>query len=293
MLAQDTFILNPNGSVYHLGLIPEQIADRVIFVGDPERVPKVSQHFDSIEHVVQRREFVTHTGYIGRVRISVISTGMGTDNIDIVMNELDLLHNVDFKTRMYRENKKNLVILRLGTTGTLHESVEIGDFVLSQYAVGMDNLGHYYIRSQDTVIQKHFEHWLAENRINAPFNPYFTQTHQGFAEYIMQNIPCKAGITMTNPGFYAPQNRFLRSGEYPLSDFVNKIAQFTYNQNAVLNMEMETAGILSLSNYFGYTSASLSVVLAHRKKGIFSLNPEQDVAQLIEAGIKIITQYDV
>lgn len=291
MLPQDTFILNADGSVYHLGLKPEQIADRIILVGDPERVPKVSQHFDTVEHKVQRREFVTHTGYIGKVRISVISTGMGTDNIDIVLHELDLLHNANFENRTYKQNKKSLLILRLGTTGTLHKDITTGDFVLSQYAIGMDNLGHYYFRVKDEPIQQYFEKWLTQNKIKAPFTPYFTQADQRFAKYIEQNISCKAGITMTNPGFYAPQNRFLRNELYPLSHFVSQIAQFTYQNYQVLNMEMETAGILALANYMGHTATSLSVVLANRKNATFSLHPEQDIAQLIVTGISTITQY--
>jgi uridine phosphorylase len=293
MFAKDNLILNQDGSVYHLGLNPKQIADRIIFVGDPERVPKVSRHFDTIEDKVQRREFITHTGYIGKVRISVISTGMGTDNIDIVMNELDLLHNVDFENRTYKLHQKPLLILRLGTTGALHDSIEIGDFVLSRFAIGMDNLGHYYTRPDDAQIQKYLEQWLTENNIHTPFIPYFTQTHHVFAEHILKTIPCKAGITMTNPGFYAPQNRFLRSHVYPLSSFVNKVTEFAYQKNVVLNMEMETSGILALSNYMGWVSASLSVVLAHRKKSIFSENAEHDITRLIEAGISVITEYNI
>lgn len=292
MFTNDNLILNNDGSVYHLGLKPEQIADRVIFVGDPERVPKVSRHFDTLEHTVQRREFITHTGYTGKERISVISTGMGTDNIDIVLNELDILWNMDFETRTYTQNKqKSRIILRLGTTGAIDENVGTGDFVLSRYAIGMDNIGHYYNRPVDAEIEKSFQEWLKENDIDAPFTPYFTQTHHAFADYILQNTACTSGITMTNPGFYAPQNRFLRSGVFPLSFFVEKVAQFTFKQNAVLNMEMETAGILALSGYLGYVSASLSVVLAHRKKRIFSENPEQNIAHLIETGLSVITQY--
>jgi uridine phosphorylase len=293
MLTQDSLIINDDGSVYHLGLRPEQIAEKVIFVGDPERVPKVSQHFDRIEHIVQRREFITHTGYIGKMRISVLSTGMGTDNIDIVLNELDILWNIDFETRTYKQKHTRGLILRLGTTGALQESVQIGDFVLSNYAIGMDNLGHYYSRYEDMEIQKHFESWCKEQNIYSPFMPYFTQGNVHFNTYITQRMSCITGITMTNPGFYAPQNRLLRSVSYPLSHFVDRVAAFCYQGNAVLNMEMETAGILALSRHLGHVSASLSVVLAHRKKNIFATNPNANIKQLIESGIIAITQYDI
>lgn len=291
MLSQDSLIINADGSVYHLGLKPEQIAEKVIFVGDPERVPKVSAYFDSIEHIVQRREFITHTGYIGNTRISVLSTGIGTDNIDIVLNELNILWNIDFNTRTHKTHHCAGLILRLGTTGTVHEEVNIGDIIVSRYAIGMDNLGHYYLRPSDTAIQQYFENWLTQKALKTPFIPYFTQANTHFSDYIHKNIPCKAGITITNPGFYAPQNRLLYAKEYPLTSFVSQIMEFTYQENAVLNMEMETAGIFVLSNHLSHIAASLSVVLAHRKKGIFSSNPEKDIQQLIQAGMSILTKY--
>ncbi|MCS7028372.1 MAG: nucleoside phosphorylase [Bacteroidia bacterium] len=289
-LTPDSLILLDDGTVYHLGLKPEQIANKVILVGDPQRVAKVSQHFDRIEYITQRREFITHTGYIGKERLSVLSTGMGTDNIDIVLNELDILWNVDWHKRERKNSLERKIILRLGTAGGVNENIEIGDVVLSHYAIGMDNLGHYYPRP-DEDLQKEFEHILKQQTLNTPFVPYFVQADSDFATYILQHTSCHAGITMTNPGFYAPQNRFLRQVRYPLQSFVEMMTNFSYRGNKVLNWEMETAGILALSNHLGFTAASLSVILAHRKKKVFAKNFEVFVQQLIEAGLSIITTY--
>lgn len=289
MISQDSLIVNKDGSVYHLGLRPEQVAKKIIFVGDPERVSKVSQYFDTLEYKIQRREFITHTGYIGKERISVISTGIGTDNIDIVLNELNILWNFDIENRVQKQNPISGLILRLGTTGTLDNSLNVGDLVLSRYAIGMDNLGHFYV-SDSTLLE--FTNWVKKFNADIPILPYFAHADQNFVHFIEKKLSCKTGITLTAPGFYAPQNRVLYSQKPPLFNFIEHITAFTYDKYTVSNIEMETAGILMLSNYLGHVAASLSVVLAHRKKGLFSANPELDIKNLIEKGIMAIVEYN-
>lgn len=243
-LAASELILNTTGSIYHLDLLPEDLADTVILVGDPDRVSRVSRHFDSLELKKQKREFRTHTGMYKGKRLSVISTGIGTDNIDIVINELDALVNIDLKTRSIREQKRSLNIIRIGTSGAIQPEIPVDSFVRSDKAVGFDSLLHYY-----QIGKKEFEeleNCLASHlQLSADLGkPYITAANPSLASlFLGQEI--MVGFTGTNVGFYGPQGRVLR---LPLKDPLlnKKLESFRYHGEKITNLEMETAGIYGL-----------------------------------------------
>lgn len=280
-------ILNKNGSVYHLGLLPEQVAPLIITVGDPGRVAKVSRYFDRVECRVSKREFVTHTGWIGKQRLSVISSGIGPDNIDIVLNELDALFNIDLVTRQVKPKPKSLTIIRLGTAGCLQPEVPVDALVASTGGLGMDGLLQFY---QAAAQQNH--PMLAALREHTgedwefPLSPYFApgdeQLLQRFGPGYYQ------GITMTNPGFYGPQGRQLRA---PVRQprYLDLLQSFEYQGQRIVNLEMETAAIYGLSQLLGHRAISLSVILANRALGQFSPNPAKSVEKLLESALEKIS----
>ncbi len=258
-------IINPDGSIYHLSLRPEEIADTIILVGDPDRVPKVSAHFDRIELKKQKREFVTHTGWLGKKRITVISTGIGTDNIEIVLNELDALVNIDFATRQIKSTLTSLSLIRIGTSGSLHPDIDIDQIVVSGYAIGTDALGHYY----DVERQPHpiLPSWSYLTK-RYPFN--LSNFQSAFKE----------GITLTAPGFYHPQGRSLRlqsNYHFPLEE----LSSIQIHNTPITNLEMETAGIYLLAEKFGHKAISFNAILAQRLEGRFSSLPEKIIGRLI------------
>ncbi|MBI1226890.1 MAG: phosphorylase [Bacteroidetes bacterium] len=280
-LALSELILHPDGSIYHLHLLPEQIADTIFFVGDPDRVPKVSKHFDRIEHQVQKREFVTHTGELGGKRVSVISTGIGPDNIDIVMNELDALVNIDFSTRTIKEKLTSLNIIRIGTSGSLSETVPVDSFLVSSMALGLDNLLHYYdypARPKEEMLRQAFTAFTAS--LNTNLNPIGVEADQGLVSRFGKNM--HRGITLTCPGFYAPQGRRLRLGSIFQSSFFEKIGQFSFGGLHVTNFEMETAAILGLANLLGHKATACNAILANRITGEFSKDTKKLEERLIE-----------
>lgn len=280
-LAPSELILNPDGSIYHLHLLPEQLAETIFFVGDPDRVPKVSQHFDRIEHRVQKREFVTHTGELGGKRISVISTGIGPDNIDIVMNELDALVNIDFPTRTIKDSLTSLNIIRIGTSGSLSKAVPVDSFLVSVMALGLDNLLHYYdypASPKEEMLRQAFTSFAAS--IDANLNPIATEADQGLVSRFGKNM--HRGITLTCPGFYAPQGRKLRLGSILKPNFFEKIGQFSFSGLQVTNFEMETAAILGLANMLGHKATACNAILANRITGEFSSDPKKLEERLIE-----------
>ena len=280
-------ILNRDGSIYHLHLRPEQVAPLIITVGDPERVPKVSRLFDRVEHRVRKREFVTHTGWIGNTRLSVISTGIGTDNVDIVLNELDALFNIDLKTRQVKPNLTALTFLRIGTTGSLQPEIPVDALVVSSGAVGMDGLLQFY---QAAAQQNH--HLLSALREHTsgqwdfPVSPYFAEGDAGLLHHFSQNF--HHGITATNSGFYGPQGRRLRA-PVRLSNYLDLLQTFEFQGKRIVNLEMETAGIYGLAKLLGHHAVSLSAVLANRPAGTFSPNPERPVRRLIEIVLEKIS----
>jgi uridine phosphorylase len=272
-------ILNTDGSVYHLNLLPEDIGDTIFFVGDPDRVKDVSKHFDRIETKKQKREFVTHTGYIGVKKYSVISTGIGTDNIDIVINELDALVNIDLKSKQVLPNLKQLTFIRIGTSGALQKHIEINSLLLSKAAIGMEGLQHFYqyaYTSNEEKLQKAFSEYLNQNQI-ALLQPYAVFSG---SELINQIPSDYIGITITNGGFYGPQGRQVRA--LPKSkNLLDVYAAFQSEFGMITNLEMETAGIYGLSNLLGHRAISANVIIANRALNQFSNSPQDAVEKSI------------
>ena len=260
-------IINPDGSIYHLNLLPEDIADTVITVGDLDRVGEVSKHFDSIELKKGKREFITHTGYLGKKRITVLSTGIGTDNIDIVLNELDALVNIDFNTRNIKKDLKSLNIIRIGTSGAVQPDIPMGTILASSYGLGFDALMQYYMHEVSgdehsllDSIKSHFSHIKG-------INPYLTVADQGLLQTIGKDM--EQGITATAPGFYAPQGRQVRA-KNAIPDFITQLNSFNEGKHRITNLEMETAGIYALSKTLGHKALSVNAILASRVKFEFS-----------------------
>jgi len=273
--------LTSDGRVYHLNLLPEELAEKVITVGDPGRVPMVSRYFDKIELIVQHREFVTHTGWVGKKRISVISAGIGTPNVDIVMNELDALMNIDLKTRKINKLTKSLEIVRLGTAGGLCERLNLGDCAVSQYAIGMDGLLNFYcvpFSEEESALKDAFIQHFSPAIL--PIVPYVAESDPELTQRFSK-ITSLAGITITCPGFFAPQGRELRGKNF-LGNVIDTLASFKYQHVPVVNFEMETSAILGLGKYLGHRCTSLSLIVADRRRMNFSKDILGNMDKLIQ-----------
>jgi uridine phosphorylase len=272
-------IINKRGAIYHLDLRPEEIADTIITVGDPFRVEKVSRHFDSIEHQSHHREFITHTGYIGSSRISVVSTGIGPDNIDIVMNELDALVNINFEQRMPADERKTLKLVRIGTSGSLQADIPVDSFVASTHGLGLDNLMHYYPfvnNDEESAILQSFR-----NQVH--LNPNLSSPYVfGAGGILLAKLAedCHVGITATCPGFYGPQGRNLRMG-LSMPSLNPELTAFRLGNHRITNFEMETAALYGLSRCMGHQAMSMSAIVANRIAGQFSADADQVVDKLI------------
>lgn len=279
-IQQSELILNPDGSVYHLNLKPEHIAHDIIFVGDQDRVAKITKHFDSIEFSTQKREFKTQTGTYKGKRLTVISTGIGPDNIDIVINELDALVNINLETRKPKEKLTSLNIIRIGTSGSLHEDIPVDDFVISQYGLGLDNMLRSYLIDPVSIIEME--------------NAFIAHTNWDFRKGRPTIVPCSPllekrmdsdkihkGITATAGGFYGPQGRVLRL-DIQDSELNSKMDNFFFEGNRITNFEMETSAIYGLSALLGHQALSLNAIVANRANGTFSSNPYKAVDELIE-----------
>jgi uridine phosphorylase len=279
-LGRSELILNPDGSVYHLNLLPGDIAKTIITVGDPERVKQVSQYFDSIEVQKSKREFKTCTGtYKGR-RITVISTGIGTDNIDIVLNELDALVNIDLVTRTVKKDLNRLDIIRIGTSGVIQPNIPVDSFLLSEHAIGLDGLLHYYLAgpmAYGETIAALVNHtaWATEKPL-----PYMVACDAELAKIFASNR-IRFGCTLTNTGFYGPQGRVLR---LPIADIElqDRLVSFEHQGTRLTNLEMETSAIYALSKMMGHRAVSLNCILANRITGDFSKNPKKAMDSLIQ-----------
>lgn len=279
-LAASEFILNKDGSIYHLSLLPEQIADTVIVVGDPERVEKVTTYFDKVEVVVRKREFHTQTGFYRGKRITVISTGIGTDNIDIVLNELDALVNIDFKERKIKELHTRLDIVRIGTSGSIQPEIPVDAFVQSELAVGFDSLMHYY-QSSEIQLQDFNEALSDHLQLSKDKSaPYVVACDEELASQLYSEGIFK-GFTGTNEGFYGPQGRVLR---LPLQDdeLNRKLGSFSYRGKKITNLEMESSAIYGLSKLLGHRAVSMNAIIANRATGTFSRDPAKTVDELIQ-----------
>ena len=280
-------ILNKDGSIYHLNLLPKDIATTIITVGDPDRVSEVSKNFDSIDIKKGKREFVTHTGVLIGKRISVISTGIGTDNIDIVLNELDALVNIDFATRTVKENRIRLKIVRIGTSGAIQPEISIGSFLMSEYAIGFDGLLHFYQHSfnhHQQLEDAFIEHtqWAKEKA-----RPYIVDFDADLAVKLMDNR-IRLGFTATNTGFYGPQGRELRIAPSQ-AGIMSKMTSFNHANKRITNLEMETSGIYVLAKLLGHQAVSLNCILANRVTGEFSKQPEKAVQELIQLTLAKLT----
>jgi len=273
-------ILNPNGSIYHLNLLPENISNTIILVGDPDRVSRVSKHFDKIDFETQKREFHTQTGWYNGKQITVISTGIGTDNIDIVINELDALVNIDLKTRNVKSNTQSLELIRIGTSGSIQKEIPKDSFVISEYSVGFDGLLHFY-ESEHIQFKAISEAIVKEtNWFKDKPKPYVVKCDSNLFNKL-KSEKTFSGFTATNVGFYGPQGRILR---IPIQDdsMNDKLANFKYNGMSITNMEMETAAIYGLSNLLGHKAISMNAIIANRASGEFSEQPHELVDQLIK-----------
>lgn len=277
-LRASELILNADGSIYHLHLFPEDISDTIITVGDPDRVEKVSRHFDHIDTRRHKREFVTHTGTLKGKRITVISTGIGTDNIDIVFNELDALVNIDFETRQPKPQLQSLDIIRIGTSGSLQADIPVGSFLISEYGIGLDILLHFYPNlateeemAMSAALKKHIP--------ELPLSPYIYRAGERLLE---QFGTWTKGATVTCSGFYAPQGRNLRAG-CAINELPDRLTHFHGGHFRCTNFEMETAAMYGMARLLGHHALSCNVILANRPLGLFSQDPGKDEEALIVA----------
>ncbi len=278
------FIQNPDGSVYHLNLLPEHLAETVITVGDPDRVERITRHFDKVELKVRKREFHTQTGYYRGKRISVISSGIGPDNIDIVINELDALVNIDFKTRELKKETTSLDIIRIGTSGSIQEEIPVDSFLISKSAIGFDGLLHFYDSEhvQNKEFAEAFIKHLDWSKQKAA--PYVVDASENLIN-LMEGPDVHKGVTGTNIGFYGPQGRILRLALQ--DDKMNdKMASFSFNNKKVTNLEMETSAIYGLSKLLGHNALSMNAIIANRAAGTFSKDPKKVVDDLIKYSLE-------
>ncbi|MDB4926915.1 nucleoside phosphorylase [Mucilaginibacter sp.] len=269
-ITETDLILNADSSAYHLNLLPGDIADTIITVGDPDRVGEVSKYFDTVEFKKGKREFITHTGRIGGKRITVLSTGIGTDNIDIVLNELDALVNIDFKTRTINPNLRSLNIIRIGTSGAVQGDIAVDSVLLSSAAFGLDPLMHYYQQSLTDKEQNLLKAFKAALPANAQLSPYIASAGNKLLAALGNGE--QQGITITAPGFYSPQGRQIRA-VVAIPELMNIIQQFNFEGQRIANLEMETAGIYGLAASLGHQALSYNVILANRATHVFSKQP--------------------
>lgn len=284
-LSVSELILNTDGSIYHLKLKPDDIAKTVITVGDPERVEAVSNKFDNIRLKQTCREFVTHTGSFKGKEITVISTGIGTDNVDIVLNELDALVNINLDKREIKEKHTSLDIFRIGTSGTIQPDIAIDSILISRSAVGLDGLMPFYGKGLNSAhaftssLQMHLQNQLPPC--------FYTHSSEKLKSLFENDKNFIFGTTLTMPGFYAPQGRAIRF-EHPIPNLMESLASFSYREENLTNIEMETAGIYGLSTILGHNAISVNAILANRINGEFSEKAEATVNKAIDLTLEKI-----
>ncbi len=279
MIASSELIITPQQTIYHLDLAEGEVADMVITVGDPDRVQEVSKHFDRIEVRKQHREFVTHTGYVGNKRITVISTGIGTDNIDIVLTELDAVVNIDFKTREVKPTLSSLNIIRVGTSGALQADIAVDSIVASTHGIGLDNLMLFYKSADDAALREAFRKDIVQE------NPFTVYAYGGSSKLLSRfgGVQVTEGMTVTCSGFYGPQGRVLRG---PLQDagIIDRLSSFRYKaerEYRITNFEMETSGIYGMAKMLGHEALSMNAIVANRVNQEFSADGKAAVERLI------------
>ena len=285
-IAASELIINNRGAIYHVNCRPEEIAQTIITVGDPDRVQEVSKHFDSIEFKNQHREFVTHTGYIGKKRLSVTSTGIGPDNIDIVLNELDALVNIDFETRSIKENLTSLNIIRVGTSGSLQKEIPVDSFVASTHGLGLDNLMNFYKHNSNEEEKQLLHSFNTHTQLHHGISsPYITGAGMNLLKEFVEGF--HSGITVTCPGFYGPQGRVLRMG-LTQPQLIDSLTSFSFGQHRISNFEMETSAIYGMGKVLGHNCLSLSAIVANRISKEFSKDGAAAVENLIQKTLQII-----
>ncbi len=284
-IPESELIINNRGAIYHIDLRPEELADTIITVGDPDRVAVVSKYFDKIEVKRQHREFIAHTGYLGKKRITVISTGIGPDNIDIVVNELDALKNIDFDSRTIKPNLTQLNIIRLGTSGSLQADIPVDSLVAGTHGLGLDNLLHYYRLKMNEEEQQLLQQFIAHTQLTGTVQPYISCAGTSLLKHFVNGF--HNGITVTCPGFYGPQGRILRLG---LSNptLVENLTSFSFGNYRISNFEMETSAIYGLGKLLGHQCLSINVIVANRVKKEFSKDGNAAVEHLIKTCLGVI-----
>jgi uridine phosphorylase len=290
MIKSSELILNPDGSIYHLNLKPEHVAQDIIFVGDQNRVEKITQFFDSIEYSTQKREFKTQTGIYKGKRITVMSTGIGPDNIDIVINELDALVNIDLETRQPKEKLTSLNIIRIGTSGSLHADIPVDSFVMSKFGLGLDNMLRSYLIDEVSNIEMEDAFIQHTNWDLRKGKPYVISCSEKL-EKIIESDKIHKGITATAGGFYGPQGRVLRL-DIQDDKLNSKMDNFKFQGNRITNLEMETAAIYGLSALLGHNALSLNAIIANRANGTFSEDPYKAVDELIAYTLEKLSQQE-
>ena len=280
-------ILRDDGSIYHLNLKPEQVADKIIVVGDPNRVELISSRFDKIEYKISGREFHTHTGLYNGERLSIISTGIGVDNIDIVINELDAIVNIDLKTRLIKPKKKHLKIVRLGTSGSLQKDIPTGSFIVSEYAIGMDGVLNFYktdFEKDEMDLSNAFH-----DQINYPKIlpvPYFVRGSESLYKKLEPGN--YSGITATASGFYGPQGRKLRL-QTAFDQQNEELGKFSFNGKRITNFEMETSSLYGLSSLLGHEACTVCAIIANRYRKEFCEKPTEVISDLIDLVLERLT----
>jgi len=287
-IQESELIINPRGAIYHLDIHPQELAPLIITVGDPGRVQEVSKHFDKIEFRSDHREFISHTGYIGKKRITVLSSGIGPDNIDIVLNELDALVNIDFETRTIKPQLRSLQILRLGTSGSLQKDIPVDSFVASTHGLGIDNLLNFYRFTHNNEEQELLHSFVTQTQLHSQISqPYIASAGSSLIKNFVNGF--SQGITVTCPGFYGPQGRILRLG---LSNpqLVDRLTQFSFGQHRITNFEMETSAIYGLGKLLGHQCLSVNAIVANRVVKEFSKAGKAAVERLIVKTLGILSE---
>ncbi|AHF15028.1 nucleoside phosphorylase [Niabella soli] len=277
-IAESELIINNRGAVYHLDLRPEEIATTIVTVGDPDRVREFSKYFDTIEVQRQHREFVTHTGLIAGKRLTVLSSGIGPDNIDIVMNELDALANIDFDTRTINPVLKTLNIIRVGTSGSLQADIPVDSFVASTHGLGLDNLLNFYRPEQTDEESQILHSFTTHVQMQGISTPYITGAAPSLLKHFVDGF--HQGITVTCPGFYGPQGRVLRLGVRN-PQLIDRLADFGFGQHRISNFEMETSAIFGLGRLLGHNCLALNAIVANRIVKEFSKDSKTAIENLI------------
>lgn len=285
---ESELIITPRGSVYHLDLRPENVGDYVILVGDPDRVKEVSKHFESIEFKTQNREFITHTGKLGNKRISCISTGIGTDNIDIVLNELDAAVNINLDSREENSQKKSLNLIRIGTTGSLQSTLEVDQYIASEFVIGLDGLLNYYKYNKSIEQMDVIDQFIWQTGYPYVFaKPYVFKASEKLLN--MMKAKCHTGITITAPGFYAPQGRQLRY-ELMNPELIDNYTKFRYGSLKATNLEMEASALYGLGTMLGHEVCTVCAVVANRVNKTFSKDGHAAVDGLIKFVLESIAK---